>query len=132
MTATTQDRNTSMRDGELFAFQVAAGVRILAGTIVCANAAGFAVPGAATAGLVMLGRAEESVDNTAGADGAAPVLVRRRKAFQWANASADPVVQATVGRPCYVADNQSVTASNTGGVVAGTVIGLDANGVWVQ
>ncbi|WP_375591722.1 hypothetical protein [Chitiniphilus eburneus] len=133
MTATTQDRGTPHRGAELFVAPLAAGVRIPAGTIVCANAGGFAVPAAADAALVVLGMADNAADNSGGADGGTTVRIRRGRMFRWANNPADPVTQASLGRPCYVSDNQTVArthATNTR-PLAGTVLDIDVDGVWV-
>ena len=46
---------------------------------------GYATPGAVAATLTYLGRVEEQVDNTIGADGAKTVNVRRKKTFKWKN-----------------------------------------------
>ncbi|MBX9268756.1 hypothetical protein [Chromobacterium violaceum] len=134
MTATTQDRNTPYRHGELIVAPVAAGVKIPAGTIVCASTAGFAVPGATASTLAYLGMADAAVDNSAGADGATGVPIRRGVAFKWANDSGDPVTQASLGRVCYIVDNQTVAKSNGGNTrsPAGIVVGIDADGVWVN
>ncbi|MCG9027433.1 hypothetical protein [Laribacter hongkongensis] len=133
MTATTQDRNTPMKDGELIVVPVAAGAVIPAGTLVVAGATGFAVPGSTATGLAFLGRAEEYANNTGGTDGAVSVPVRRGKAFKWANDSSDPVTQASLGRPCFISDNQTVAKTNGTNTrsQAGIVLGLDADGVWV-
>lgn len=133
MSAITQDRNTAMKDGELFEIAAAAGKKLPAGTMVCTNVAGFATPGATAVGLAYIGRADNAVDNTAGTDGATAVLVRRGKAFKWANDGTDPVKQANVGRACFIVDNQTVAATNGANTrsQAGTVIGIDADGVWV-
>ncbi|WP_374348628.1 hypothetical protein [Chitinimonas sp.] len=134
MAAATQDRNTPFRDVELLAVPVAAGVRIRAGLIVVANATGFALEGSTSAAITYLGRAEASVDNTAGPDGGAIVYVRRSKAFKWANEPSDPVTQASFGKPAYIVDNQTVGKTNGGGTrsLAGTVVGVDADGVWIN
>jgi hypothetical protein len=127
------DRNTQMKDGDLLPVPMAA-VKIFAGGLVAANATGYATPGAVAATLTYLGRAEETVDNTAGAAGAKTVLVRFRKAFKWLNHGADPVTQASMGKVCYIVDDQTV-ALTTGGATrsaAGVVVGLDADGVWVR
>lgn len=133
MSATTQDRNTPYIDGQMFEVPAAAGVIIPAGTIVCTDANGYAVPGAATAGLAYLGRAEEHVNNRDGATGDVHVMVRRLKAFRWANDSGDAVTQASVGRDCYVADNQTVSKSDGGGTRprAGVVLTVSTDGVLV-
>jgi hypothetical protein len=133
MTATTADRNTPYKDGEIVAVPVEANTVIRAGVIVCAGADGNAVEGSTATTLTYLGRSEASVDNTGGAAGAVTVQVRRGLLFQWANSTDDPVTQASLGKLCYVEDNQTVALTNGTNTrsVAGTVMGLDANGVWV-
>jgi len=129
----TADRNTQMKDGELIAVPIAAAKKIFAGSLVAANATGYATPGAVAATLTYLGRAEETVDN-AGADGALSVLVRRGKAFKFANSATDAVTQASMGKVCYIEDDQTVSATSATGArsAAGIVIGVEADGVWVQ
>ncbi len=131
--ALSADRNTAMKDGELIGVPVAAGAVIYAGSIVVANADGYAEKGTAAAGLSYLGRAEERVHNTGGADGSKTVLVRRGKAFLWKNSATDQVTQASLGKPCYIEDDETVSMSDNGGTrsPAGTVIGVDSDGVWV-
>ncbi|WP_157669911.1 hypothetical protein [Chitinibacter sp. GC72] len=134
MTVAIADRNTPLKDGELVRIPVAANAKILAGTIVCASATGFGTPGATSTTLAYLGMADECIDNTGGADGAVTVGVRRGKAFKWANDGADPVTQASLGRVCYIVDNQTVAKTNGTNTrsQAGIVVGLEADGVWVQ
>lgn len=129
----TADRNTQMQDGGLIPVPMAAGVKIYGGSLVAANATGYATPGAAAANLTYLGRAEEMVDNAAGADGAKSVLVRRGKAFRFANSGADPVTQASVGKLCYIVDDQTVALTNGNGTrsPAGVVLAVGADGVVV-
>lgn len=134
MSATTQDRNTPYIDGELVGVPVKANTVIRAGVIVCASATGLAVEGSTAANLTYLGRADQYVDNSTGADGEKTVQVRRLKAFKWENLGTDAVTQAQLGKVCYVADNQTVAATDGAGTrsKAGIVVGIDADGVWVQ
>ncbi|EON13081.1 hypothetical protein [Pandoraea sp. SD6-2] len=133
MTATAQDRNTPLKDLELVGVPVKAGTVIRAGVIVCADATGYAIEGKTAADLTYLGRADCFVDNTKGADGATVVLVRRGKAFKWANEPTDPVKQPLLGKRCFLVDNQTVAATDGGGKRSkvGAVAGIDADGVWV-
>lgn len=129
------DRNTLTKDGKLIPVPVAAGAKIYAGALVVANATGYAAPGSTATTLTYLGRAEEYVDNTGGADGAVTVRVRRGCAFYWKNSAGDAVTQASLGKPCYIVDDETVSKTNAGGntqSAAGTVIGVDAGGVWVE
>lgn len=128
------DRNTPMKDGELIVVPVAADAVIGAGTMVAASATGYATPGDTATTLTYLGRAEEAVDNTGGAAGAKTVQVRRKKAFKWANSATDAVTQAELGKTCYIVDATTVAKTNGTNTrsAAGTVIGVDADGVWVE
>ncbi len=128
------DRNTPQRDAELVPVPMGAGKVIYAGSIVAANATGYAVPGAASTTLTYLGRAEEQVDNSGGGDGAQGILVHRLLAFKFANSGTDPVTQASLGKPCYIEDDQTVAATDGTSTLsaAGIVIGIDSDGVWVQ
>ncbi|MDW7643445.1 MAG: hypothetical protein SCI25_00220 [Desulfuromonadales bacterium] len=132
--ALSADRNTPMKDGELIAVPVAATAKIYAGSLVVANATGYAAPGSTALNLTALGRAEEYKDNSAGADGALTVLVRRGKAFKFANDGVAPVTQAAVGKTCYIVDDETVAATDGTGTrsAAGTVIAVDSDGVWVE
>ena len=129
------DRHTPYKDGGLIALPVAAGKTIYAGALVVATAAGFAAPGSTALNLAYMGRAEEQVSNADGADGDQTVRVRRGLVFRWANSGADPVDQSGVGKPCYIVDDETVSATDGGGAqsAAGTVIEIDEDGgVWVE
>lgn len=129
----TADRNTPYQEGILFPVPVAANAIIFAGAMLAANAAGFAVPGSESATLVALGRAEEKVDNTGGANGAKTVLCRTGRAFRYKNSALDAVTQASLGRVVYIEDDETVSASSNEGArsVAGIMLGLEGNEVWV-
>jgi hypothetical protein len=130
----TADRNTPLMDTSTLGVPIAAGAHIFAGAMVCANATGFATPGATATTLTYLGRAEASVDNTGGADGAQIVIVRRHKSFKWVNSAGDLVTQASLGLPVYIVDDQTVAKTNGGNTrsIAGKMVGLDVDGVWVE
>ncbi|MFZ6644426.1 hypothetical protein ACO0LO_01810 [Undibacterium sp. TJN25] len=130
----TNDRNTPHKDGELLGFPAAAGVKIYSGALVAVNATGFATPGATSTTLTYAGRAEQYVDNTAGADGGKTVQVRRKRLFKWSNAAADPITQADVNKTCYIVDDQTIAKTNGGNTrsPAGRVLGIDPDGVWVE
>jgi len=127
------DRNTPFRDGELFPVPIATKTEIFGGHMVAGNATGYAVLASAVAAQVTLGVSDGYVDNSDGAAGDAVALVRRGKSWCFANFGGDAVTQAEVGKTCYVADSQTVAKTNNAGVrpVAGKVMGVDADGVWV-
>jgi len=134
MAALTTDRNTPEIDGVMRDIPVATGVKIFAGALVCFSATGFATPGATATTLVSAGRAEEQVDNTAGADGAVTVRTKRG-VFRFANsAAADAITAAEIGDACYLVDDQTVAKTDATATrsVAGKIINIDAQGVWVE
>jgi hypothetical protein len=105
MAALTKDRATPYRDGIEIEFPVAGNTKIYAGSLVCANTSGYAVPAADTAGLRFLGVALEQADNTGGANGAKSVRLRRSGAFEFDAAS---ITQAMVGTAMYVVDDHTI------------------------
>ncbi|MDH3998235.1 MAG: hypothetical protein OET90_05295 [Desulfuromonadales bacterium] len=127
------DRNTACKDGLLMPFQIAAASLIEAGKLVAVNASGYLVAASDSAGLLVVGLADETVDNSSGADGEASANIRRNKAFKFGNDSGNPVTQAEVGDNVLVADDASVTvaAGSTNSIVAGKCLGVDSDGVWV-
>lgn len=112
-------------------YKVAANAVIHYGAIVATNASGFLVPASDTAGLNVVGIAEQAADNTGGADGAIDVQVYRGAALVPTAAGA-PVTQALVGGDCLVADDEEVAATTTNSIVAGEVLEVTSAGVWVN
>ena len=108
----TEDRNTKMKDGELIPVLVAATAVCFAGGLAVANASGYGAPGSTALNLTYLGRFDETVDNTGGANGDKTVNVRRGKAFKWKNDGGDPVTQASLGKVCYIVDDETVAATD--------------------
>jgi hypothetical protein len=129
--AATQGIDTPEHPGVVVPLKMAAATKIFAGTIVAVNAAGYAVAGADTAGLVGYGRAEETVDNTDGDAGDLSINVRRG-VFLWANSSANPLTQAALGTIAYVEDDVTVAVSTNNAVKAGTVVRIDSEGYWID
>jgi hypothetical protein len=108
MAGLTKDRATPYRDGIEIDFPVAANTKIFAGSLVCANTSGYAVPAADTSGLKFLGMALEQMDNTGGANGAKTVRLRRSGNFLFDAAS---ITQAMVGTSMYVVDDHTIDDS---------------------
>lgn len=130
MVALVKDRNTPARDGKVIAYPVAGGATIYAGALVVANG-GYAEPGTTALNLVALGRANEQVDNSAGADGDADVLVERG-VFLFANDGS--ITAANIGADAYIVDDQTVAATDGAGTrsKAGVIRGVETGGVWVE
>jgi len=129
----TADRNTPSMDGELIAVPVATATTIYAGSIVVANPNAYAPPASTATTLQYLGRAEETVVN-AGANGAKTILVRRKQAFKWGNYASDAIVQADLGKTAYIFDDAQVAKTSGGSTrsIAGKIIQLDSDGVWIE
>ena len=133
MTALTAPRNTVRRTGADRSAGVAANAVIYSGALVCRNAAGFLVPGSTATTLVTLGRAEESVTGTA-TNGEAICRVSAG-VFRWSNSSAgDLITIADIGNDCFIVDDDQVARTNGGNTrsVAGRIVDVDAQGVWVS
>ncbi|WP_158780713.1 hypothetical protein [Pantoea sp. BAV 3049] len=142
MTAITAPRDTPFRDCILVPLPVAKGESIPMGAIVCVNSEGYAVNGKADATLKYAGCADESVDNSAGENGAQFINVRANKAFKWA--SDGTITQTNLLDRAYILDNQTVTATDGSAAAdgdtpavkashakAGSIILIESDGVWI-
>lgn len=129
----SQPRNTRRRERNQNHDPVAASTTIYQGGLVCLDASGNAVPGAVSATLVARGRAEDTVDNSAGSAG--DLNVRTTVGvFQFANDGVAAVTRAHIGDDCYILDDETVSSDDDTGArsVAGRVIDVDSGGVWVE
>lgn len=117
-------------------YPVKGGAKIFGGGIVAIEGvSGYAVKGAVAAGLVTVGVACETVDNTTGANGAKKVVVEEsfeHTDFLFSNDTGTPAAQADVGDNCYIVDDQTVGMNATGASVAGKITEITAEGVWVR
>ncbi len=104
MSALTRDRATPYREGIEIEYSVAANTKIFAGSLVCVNATGYAVPAADTSGYRFAGVAMEQVDNSGGSDGAKVVRLRRAGVFEF---DAVSIIQDMVGVDMYAADDHT-------------------------
>ena len=112
---------------------VADNVHLFKGAIV-GLAGGYAAP-AGSACTKVVGIAESEVDNTQPGHALGTKRVRvRQGTFKVANSgAADALGQSDLGALCYAADDQTVAKTAGANLpVAGTVVGLDPDGVWVQ
>jgi hypothetical protein len=132
MTALTADRNTEYSLGDLLSVPVAAGEQIFAGSLVCLNASGYAVPAADVAGLLFAGVATAQADNRTGQDGDVNVVVRRRGRFRFDSLSL--LDQSARGARVYAVDDQTVAAADdvTNDIPVGVVDRVAAAGsAWI-
>jgi hypothetical protein len=124
---------------------VAASTKLFTGAMVAlattGGNAGNVVQGQTATGLVALGVAEMTVDNSAGIAGALSVVPRQGVFLMNAGAGADAVGASNVGQLCYMIDDNTVGLTSGGGTrsVAGLVVAVDGGtppfsqptGVWV-
>jgi hypothetical protein len=106
------DKALEYTEGVELAFPVINADIIYGGSFVCVNAAGYALPGSDTAGLIFEGVAIERVDNSLGNAGDKSVRLRRRGLIKATLATA--ITQANVGDNVFLVDDESVDlAANT-------------------
>ena len=134
MAALTNERIALRRDAKNGSFPVKGATKLHGGGLVAIDATGFAVKGAVSTTLKTVGVAKQTADNTTGADGAIRVSTERG-CFQFENSAAgDQITLADVNAVCYIVDDQTVAKTNGTSTrsAAGTVVDVDANGVWVE
>jgi hypothetical protein len=135
MAALTTERDTPMQGGDAVIRKVSlkmAAQKIWRGSLVMLDA-GYAKRGAVATGKIAVGRAAATVDNSGGAAGDLSIEVEQG-VFKFANStSSDAITQAEVGSNCYIVDDQTVAKTDGTGTrsVAGKVVAVDSDGVWV-
>lgn len=132
MTALLADKQIELQDGVEKDFPVAASQKIFGGALVAVNAAGYALEGSDTAGLIFQGVAMNQADNSSGANGAISVVVRRRGLVKCVIAA---ITQANVGDNVFLVDDQTVglVATTTNDIFCGIIAGyIDATHCWVD
>lgn len=135
MTALIADRDTASRSGTVFSFPAKGGVMFYVGAICAIDiATGFLTKGAPSTTLKGAAIVQEQVDNTAGADGAANVTVRRGLWRLANSAGVDQLTLKDVGSNAYIVDDQTVGKTDGGAArsVAGIVRDIDPAGVWIE
>lgn len=118
---TARKTATDRQDGEVYPFLM--GVEeIFEGALVAINAAGYAVNAGDDANAVVVGVADESKDNSAGAAGDEYIKVRRTGVFSFV--AGFSAAQADVNTLCYASDNQTVNlaANLTNDVLVGRIV----------
>jgi len=117
-------------DEYLIVLPVRAGARIRQGALVMVSG-GYAEEAAPGTGKIALGVAQETVDNTGGADGAKEVLVRRG-VFRFENDPADRVGPTELGKNVYATGPNTVAKGSSGRSTAGRALRVDGDYVWVE
>lgn len=134
MAALQGERTSSIRKITRDLRPLAANAKAWKGALAVCEADGFYAPATNVAGLVVVGRFYESVDNTGGADGAKSADIhffRERKLFLLKNDTVNAVVVADRERQCFALDDQTVSGDDTKSPV-GIVYDVTSEGVWVE
>ena len=138
MTALTADRHTPEREGGTYSYPIASNTLCYAGGLATVNASGYVRPGTvdgASPTSVTVGRFCRRYDNRTAAEqiNQATVAEVEYGIFRWDNYVTDPVTVASILDPCYVLDDHTVAATSATNTrtVAGTVMAVDSDGVWV-
>lgn len=105
---------------------------VYAGTMVCVDSSGLVEHATDAASKKVIGRAEVTQDNTGSSYSATRTIKVRRGCFRWVNG--DTFTDANIGDLAYVEDNQTVqtAASASSDIIAGVIIDVDSDGVWVD
>ena len=126
--ALTNDRTHVLRtevDTTTQLFPVAADTTIWSAAIIGLNAAGEMVPGSLDPNVKILGVATTTAVNKGGISGGAFVSASFGPGSFWLkNDTNNPVLPTAVKEACYVFDDETVSADNTG-PLAGTVMMVD-------
>lgn len=114
----------------LITIPVKEGAVLKENTIAVVNASGYAETGSKATGLLAAGRVEELADNSAGSDGDITVKVKRGT-FVWDN-DGNTIQKTDILKPCYIAGETSVTATESEASPAGIILAVDPDGVTVD
>lgn len=132
MSAATVSQTIDKRNAEKISFPLgAAAVKLLQGVLWARNGSGYITNASDATGLKVVGIGAEEVDNSAGSAGDLDCALETG-IFKLVNDGSNPVTDAHIGLACFVVDNQTVASvAGTYSVVAGRVIKVDSDGVWV-
>lgn len=120
---------TELMGNKNLCIPVAQGETIQEASMVAIGTDGYAVAAVKKEGLKVAGCAMKYVDNSKGKAGDEHVLVRRGAFFQ----NNDGTIKMTdLLKDCYVTDKNTVTITAEGSSRAGTILGVEENGVIVE
>lgn len=131
MSAAAQAINTPEKQGQFIeGLVVAAGATVYAGTLGALDATGKVVPASDTAGLIVAGRVETLPLKDTFAAGEAALI--KRGTFKFNNSAGNALTVANIGDIAYAEDDNTVATTSNHLVKAGKVVGVDADGVWID
>ena len=131
--AATSDARRPSRTGDRYGYPAKAGVLIFGASIVAVTAALEAVPAGTAGAVAIVGLCEERIDarpQVAVEEGAQIVqALREIRLFP-----VDGATAADRGATVYAVDDATLSLDDAGGtrLEAGTIHGIDADGVWVR
>ena len=109
-------------DGREHSYPMAAATKLYAGAFAVINGGGYAADMiGGTANQLFAGVVLETTDNTAGANGAKRVKVRRQRGHIETR-SGTGFTQASVGQPAYAADDNTVTTTAGTNTQVGVIV----------
>lgn len=135
MANVSEDINTQRKDGEMVECPVAQGEHIYAGTLVTANADGYAESGTDSSNRTFEGIANEEVDNSDGSAGDKTIKVWREHTWHLDTENPWAFDQGACNGWVYVYDDNSVADDSdvSNNVAAGIVEKVEDDGsVWVN
>lgn len=119
---------------DAYDYDIGTGVKVYAGAMIVINAAGYAVPATSAAThLACPGIAMKEYD-TSTSNGQFKIAVYPG-IYKFANSgAADAITRTEINAVCYAVDDQTVAKTDGTGTrsVAGHVVAVDSDGVWVQ
>jgi len=133
MTALAEDKQIELQDGVEKDFPMAASEKIFGGALSCVNAAGYALEGSDTAGLIFQGIATNQADNSSGSNGDISVVLRRRGLVKVIMDTA--ITIANIGDNVFLVDDQTVdlVANVTNNIFCGIIAGyIDTTHAWID
>jgi hypothetical protein len=130
----SEDLDVPSKEGRSISRAMLGGVIIYNGALVVLDSSGWAKPGVTATGLIAAGVADQQIDNTDGGNGDLSVVVKRGISRLLNSADADLITQAEIGDACYIVDDETVAKTSGGNTrsVAGEIVDVDDNGVWVD
>jgi hypothetical protein len=131
MAAATSAISTDERPASGIVYPVAEATILIQGALWALDTSGNLVNASDAANLRVIGRGEETVDNSAGSAGDLAATVKRG-CFLYANSTTAAVDADDKGKLCFVEDNQTVAETSTHNCKAGLVVDVTTDGVWVD
>ena len=130
----TTDVLTEQAETNIIPVKLAANQVVPAGTMVAVNSGtGYGVSANdSVASCTVQGVAIEAADATGKADGEVMVLVRRNRMFKFKNSSTAACGQTELFESVFSEDNETVSKTTTESNIAGKLMQIDTDGVWVQ